>query len=64
MKIAVYLSSHDDLAPEYAAAAETLGSWMGSNGHTLVYGGARRPSAAAAAASTAWYRSYSSTAGS
>ena len=42
MKIAVYLSSHDNLAPEYTAAAETLGSWMGRNGHTLVYGGARK----------------------
>lgn len=39
MKIAVYCSARSGLAEEVVADARTLGQWIGSNGHTLVYGG-------------------------
>ena len=39
MKIAVYCSSRNDLPQEYVNLAQSLGQWIGSNGHTLVYGG-------------------------
>ena len=39
MNIAVYCSSRNDLPQEYVNLAESLGNWIGSNGHTLVYGG-------------------------
>lgn len=39
MKIAVYCSSRNDLPHEYVKLAQSLGQWIGSNGHTLVYGG-------------------------
>lgn len=39
MKIAVFCSANDSIAPSYFKAAEELGSWMAENGHTLVYGG-------------------------
>jgi len=39
MKIAVYCGSGFGNRPEFADAARELGRWMGSNGHTLVYGG-------------------------
>lgn len=39
MNIVVFCSASDDLAPEYYTAAESLGEWIGNNGHTLVYGG-------------------------
>lgn len=39
MKIAVYCSSRNDLPQEYVKLAQSLGQWIGSNGHTLVYGG-------------------------
>ena len=39
MNIAVYCSSRQGLAPEIEATAQALGQWIGTNGHTLVYGG-------------------------
>jgi len=39
MKIAVYCSARSGLAEEVVSEARTLGQWIGSNGHTLVYGG-------------------------
>lgn len=39
--ICVYMSSSDAVAPEYFAAAETLGRLIGQGGHSLVYGGCR-----------------------
>lgn len=39
MKIAVYCSSRQGLAEEYVDVARELGRWIGSRGHTLVYGG-------------------------
>ena len=39
MNICVFCSAND-VAPQYAAAAEKLGRWLGREGHTLVYGGA------------------------
>lgn len=39
MKIAVYCSSRNNLPQEYVNLAQSLGQWIGSNGHTLVYGG-------------------------
>lgn len=39
MKIAVYCSSRRGLPQEYFDLAQALGQWMGSHGHTLVYGG-------------------------
>ncbi len=39
MNIAVYCSSRNDLPQEYVNLAETLGNWIGTNHHTLVYGG-------------------------
>lgn len=41
-RIAVFLSSHNDLPESYREAAENVGKWIGENGHTLVYGGARK----------------------
>lgn len=39
MNICVFCSAND-MAPQYVAAAEKLGRWLGREGHTLVYGGA------------------------
>lgn len=39
MNIVVYCSSCQGLDPCYGQMAETLGQWIGSHGHTLVYGG-------------------------
>lgn len=39
MKIAVFCSGNEHIAPEYFRAAEALGRWIGEHGHTLVYGG-------------------------
>lgn len=38
MNICVFCSAND-VAPQYVAAAEKLGRWLGREGHTLVYGG-------------------------
>lgn len=42
MKIAVFCSSRDDIDRNYKTDAEALGRWIGSRGHTLVYGGVDR----------------------
>lgn len=39
MNIAVYCSARTAIAPECFADARTLGQWIGSRGHMLVYGG-------------------------
>lgn len=40
MKIAVYCSAKDRIPSDYLALGDTLGTWIASAGHTLVYGGA------------------------
>ena len=40
MKIAVYCSAKDTIPAEYLALGEMLGTWIGNQGDTLVYGGA------------------------
>lgn len=42
MKIGVYLSSKDHLPAAYVEAARQVGAFIGDEGHTLVYGGARK----------------------
>ena len=42
MNITVYLGSNEGKAPELKQAVGELGTWIGSNGHTLVYGGSKR----------------------
>lgn len=39
MKFAVYCSSRQRLDQEYIQLAQALGQWIGTHGHTLVYGG-------------------------
>lgn len=39
MKICVFCSANAGLDPDFYTAAEELGSWIGRNGHTLVFGG-------------------------
>ena len=39
MNITVYLGSSDGVRPVYRQAATALGEWIGSAGHTLIYGG-------------------------
>lgn len=39
MKIAVFCSANNNIVPQYADAVTEFGRWIGSNGHTLVYGG-------------------------
>lgn len=39
MNIVVYCSSASDLDIKIRKAAENVGKWIGSHGHTLVYGG-------------------------
>ena len=40
MRIAVYCSAKDAIPEEYLALGDALGTWIGENGHTLIYGGA------------------------
>ena len=40
MKIAVYCSAKDAIPEEYLSLGDALGTWLGEQGHTLVYGGA------------------------
>ena len=40
MRIAVYCSAKDAIPEEYLALGDALGTWIGEQGHTLVYGGA------------------------
>jgi len=42
MQIAVFCSSSNKLAPIYYQEAEELGTFIGKENHTLVYGGANR----------------------
>jgi uncharacterized protein (TIGR00730 family) len=42
MKIAVFCSANNDIDAGYFQLAEAFGTWMGRNGHTLVYGGQNR----------------------
>lgn len=39
MKIVVYCSSQEGLEDKYRLLARDLGTWIGQNGHTLLYGG-------------------------
>lgn len=39
MKIGVFCSANDDIDPDFFELTEQLGTWMGQQGHTLVYGG-------------------------
>ena len=39
MKIAVFCSANDTIAPEYFTLTEQLGRWMAEQGHSLVFGG-------------------------
>lgn len=39
MKIAVFCSANSNIDAEYFKVTEELGRWIGSNGHTLVFGG-------------------------
>ena len=39
MKICVFCSANEQIAPEYFRAAEELGRWAANEGHTIVYGG-------------------------
>lgn len=39
MEIAVFCSANNNIDPDYFRLTETLGRWIGENGHTLVYGG-------------------------
>lgn len=39
MRICVFCSANDDIAPEYFEKARELGEWMAREGHTLVFGG-------------------------
>ncbi len=39
MNITVYCGSMTGNAPVYVETAQALGTWMGQNGHTLVFGG-------------------------
>lgn len=41
MNITVYLGANEGSDPALAAAVRELGSWIGANGHHLVYGGSR-----------------------
>ena len=41
-KIGVFLSSKDNLSQAYQEAAQQVGEYIGKNGYTLVYGGARK----------------------
>lgn len=39
MKIAVFCSANNNIVEEYSEKVEELGKWIGTAGHTLVYGG-------------------------
>ena len=42
MNITVYLGSNEGKTPGLKSAVRELGTWIGSAGHTLVYGGSKR----------------------
>lgn len=39
MKIAVFCSANNNIVDKYAKEVKALGQWIGTAGHTLVYGG-------------------------
>ena len=41
MNITVYLGSNEGRDPALKQAAKELGAWIGSHGHTLIYGGSK-----------------------
>ncbi len=41
MNITVYLGSNEGNVPAFLKAADELGTWIGSSGNTLVYGGSK-----------------------
>ena len=41
MRIVVYCSSQEGLEKKYQQLAHDLGTWIGQNGHTLLYGGSK-----------------------
>ena len=41
MNITVYLGARDPVDPRLSAAVKELGTWIGSNGHHLIYGGSK-----------------------
>ena len=42
MNIAVYCGSNLGSKEKFSSVAEELGTWIGKNHHTLVYGGGKR----------------------
>lgn len=42
MKIAVFCSANSNISPEFFTLTREFGTWMGREGHTLVYGGQNR----------------------
>ncbi len=42
MNITVYLGSNEGKDPALKSAVRELGTWIGSNGHRLIYGGSKR----------------------
>ena len=42
MNITVYLGANEGKSPELKSVVRELGNWIGSAGHTLVYGGSKR----------------------
>ena len=42
MNITVYLGSNEGKTPGLKSAVRELGTWIGSGGHTLIYGGSKR----------------------
>ena len=42
MNITVYLGSNEGKDPGLKTAVRELGAWIGSRGHTLIYGGSKR----------------------
>ena len=42
MNITVYLGSNEGKDPKLETAARELGTWIGENHHTLIYGGSKR----------------------
>lgn len=39
MKIGIFCSANDNIDPDFFKLTEELGTWMATEGHTLVYGG-------------------------
>ncbi|MGI6231646.1 MAG: TIGR00730 family Rossman fold protein [Prevotella sp.] len=39
MKIGIFCSANNDIAPVYFEKTAELGQWIGKNGHSIVYGG-------------------------